>query len=443
MTGVSIVALCGIAPAQPERDSVRPGVPITVHCHFADEKFADEARRVVDLTWRIAVRHLSPPADAREQKIVVHVYRDSASYARAGLAEKTDVFRKFPGFASSETMMAHVLPGHFGSAEWSSESRNAIAHETMHLSMFAALPCSPVWHPAWLTEGMAQWAEGEVAIQGGWVESRTQDHQAGGMIMAARAQIDEGVLPTVAGMLRNDYGSLGKKDHYPSQHALFVMLMERYPEAMEQVLATARSAKSSPAFAQRLADELERAIGEQAWASIEDEFVDFIRKREVTTGLPDGVDMRSDAVGKPGEPGFIPATPGVRWLDENKKAAFTLTANVTIRDEGARQADIVFARTDNRWLRASFLPGAGVYISERQVEQGQPAGWTVLGTGPATLAFDQTHAIKLRAWRRKLKVYVDGKQVAEAKFAAPALTGRWGAGAPLGSRASWKSLRLR
>ncbi len=79
------------------------------------------------------------------------------------------------------------------------------------------------------------------------------------------------------------------------------------------------------------------------------------------------------------------------WVHPTEASQFPLTAQLTIRDEGARQADLVFERRGSRWLR----------------------------------------------------VLVAGRQVAEARFPPPDLRGRWGVGAPVGAAASWKSLRLR
>jgi len=151
-------------------------------------------------------------------------------------------------------------------------------------------------------------------------------------------------------------------------------------------------------------------------------------------------------VGEPGTDAYVPATPAVRWLGEHGGETLTVKGRLTLTGGPVPQADLVFGRRGDRWLRLTFVAGDGVHLLQRAESGGEPGPWERLAvhrTGE-DVPLGEEMAVLLKVTRSRLQVRLGGAMVInEPRPEGLGPEGRWGVGGPAQSRARWERLSVR
>lgn len=442
-----VTALATPALAQSPGRTIRRARPFILECKFKDDLYADDAVAVLRQVWKLAEQHFEPTPKMKSKKLKVFVYGDKRGYAAAAAKYRKLEFEKFQGFADGRTMTCHVLKidaPWWTRAEMDPSNRHVIAHEAAHLVVMLCCANHGMFLPKWVAEGYPMWLEGEVMREGGWTKSRVADIDESMKVVQAQKMIAEGRFPKVDDVLHNKWDKLSELDSYYPIRMLWTFLSATHPDTIRPLLADLKTTGASAALPRILENSLRFALGEKALEKIDDRLVEFVKTRKFVK-MPGVVPIPQDVVGKPGDANFKPGSPSAKWLGGTTKKSFVITAKVTIRSSGFPQADLLFGRIGDTWLRASMVPGAGAFLLARKDDDGKRGSWEVLAAGRELPALVTDKPISLRLWCRSTRVMfaVGGKTAFDHDVGGRPMQGKWGVGGPRGSIASWKSVRIR
>ena len=89
-------------------DSVATGAHFRIQAHFANDKVAQDALATAEAAWPLATALFGAVELAEGEKLVVHLYRNTADYERAEDALTHGNFKQSLTFTSHATREAHI-----------------------------------------------------------------------------------------------------------------------------------------------------------------------------------------------------------------------------------------------------------------------------------------------------------------------------------------------
>ena len=216
-----------------------------VFAHLRGENAAHDALEVAERSWgltrdlldlaRDPERSLGPPLE-------LHLYRNKEDYTRTEQRLTHGAFRDNESFSHWDSMTAHVAlappvpEGATGIPLFSSQTREAIAHESAHLAVYEALD-NYRWHPTWFAEGVAM----AVAREG--IADVEQHPRYASNLLHAKALLTSGRLPTMHALLADHTDELNSDERYALWQVLFDTLRahEGLVPRLREVIAGAGS----------------------------------------------------------------------------------------------------------------------------------------------------------------------------------------------------------
>jgi hypothetical protein len=430
--------------------TTRRGRYFILECKFVDDLFADDAMLVLDQVFALGERALKPAARlvarVRAKRLKVFIYDQRSAYEKVTIKHRQGDFAKFQGFADGPTRSCHLLKADalwWTRADMDPANRHMIAHEAMHLVVMEFAANHGMFLPMWVAEGIPIWAEGEVMIAGGWTASRLADVEEAGGLLAAQQMVQAKRFPSVEDLVDSRWETITAREAYHPIRMLWTYLAEQHPDAVGKLIEDVRATPASAAVPSILRSRLRAHLGDKVFAGLDTALPAFVAARKCDAHksvrpLPD------DTIGKPGDPGFVPGSPAIRWLGSSTRESYSLTARLTIRSTGAGQADLLFGRVGDRWLRVSMVPGAGAFLL-RRTDQGNTVGpWKVVEVNRDVPGLVADQKLLLRLWVRHTKIgfTLAGKTVLDVELGDP-LVGKWGVGGPARSEALWGDVRFR
>lgn len=414
------------------------GRPFAIRVHFQDDAIAQHAAELAAATWAFARTALRlDPTAVERAKFEVHIYRDAKAYHAAGERLRSVHHQDAPGFADFKSKTAHFLieeaidePGLPEHAE------RLLVHECMHLATYLGNPGS-AFLPEWYTEGLALWSEGEVLQRRLALPSVDDDPYEQRHNAAARQALAAGEFPSLRQVLGQDMKGMTRRQRYVVHRQLLRFLQGRGDLGAR--LWAASNVAWGPAVVERLRD-LVAAETAGGLDALDEELRAFVGERPIPAPRPPAPVPVADAQGQPGQPGFLPGSPQIRWVGNHGRRELEFAASVTLRGQ-VPQADLAFERGGERWLRVTIHGGDGIHVSERQ-----PDGtWRELGVhlAPAELVADKPIPLRVLARAGKLAVELAKKQVLSIPIPGLDLQCRWGLGGPIGSKARWSDVRAK
>lgn len=418
--------------------SIVPGRPFAIRVHFQDDAIAQHAAELAAATWgfaKIALR--LDPATVDRSKFEVHVYRDAKAYHAAGERLRSVHHRDAPGFADFKSRSAHfLLEEALDEPGLPEHAQRLLVHECMHLATYAGNPGS-AFLPEWYIEGLALWTEGEVLRQRLALAAVDDDPYEQRYNQHAQKAIAAREFPTLQQVTAQDLKGMTRHQRYVVFRQLLRFLHGRGDLAAR--LWSASNVAWGPAVVERLRD-LVAADTPGGLDALDEEFRAFVGKRSLPVPLPAVPMPVADAQGQPGQTGFLPGSPQIRWVGTHGRRELEFSASVTLRGQ-VPQADLAFERGGERWLRVTIHGGDGIHVGERQ-----PDGtWRELGAhlAPAEMVADKPISIRVLARAGKLEIELAKKRVLAIPLAGLDLQCRWGLGGPIGSKARWSDVRLK
>lgn len=424
---VTALLLSALAPAQ---DAPR------LRLHFDDPKFEKAATAVIQRIWATATDAL--PIDTEPGTI--HVYNDVVR--NQAIAEKhgQKATQSLPGFIDPKRNAAHVLfwrDGFCRDAAW------RIGTLTMQLALGNASPLDASDAPAWFEHGIAAWAEGNGVGEKGWIEARA--HVTRGLSSTSAVRSAGTRLPGLRDILMERTEALSRDEAVAAHRIAFHFLMTTHRDATCAALKVAVSLATRAEVRVAFRDGLRRHLGNEAFDSLDERF------RKHVEALPKSTDREVypalDGHGQRGDADFVPPSPAILWLDDNRRTKFVVTARPQLVQIG--QGDFVFERSKGRWIRVTILcqkDEGSVHVTERIMTDGAPTGWRVLGAtrdDVKGVRLGRSVAIEMRLVRRKLDIRVEGQHVLTVELPKGSMAGRYGVGGPFGNQVAWRRVRVR
>lgn len=445
VAALAFVAASPSAPAAPNF-LVKAGPHFRVLCHFDDDDAAAAALDTVEAVWPAASDLYGLSAAPLETPLDVHLYRDAAAYLAAEREVAGGKFDKNLAFSSYDTRSSYVAVQPDVSDETlaavgiTAQTRHLLAHEAAHLVRYTASPAFRA-HPGWFADGAATWIEDQALAARGW-SAGDEDPIASTEEIRAQRRLAGGGLPSATQILRDDTKDLEMYDRYAVRSLLFRRLITRRDaDAFRAALIGAMRIEEGPDVASRFFDAVTAPYATEGLDGLDLDFEQFVRSQKPAW------DETFRAL----------ATAGDVWTqtafaDNNAVAWRTAPVGVD-RFEIRGQAEILPGTSKSKqmnvllgrdkaggFVSVAFVAGVGVVVFRYDAKQDK---WIRLADGP-------TKAVQL--WRRvpfrvsvdgaKVKVAVDGIDVASADVSDLALSGPWGLGVQAGGAGIWHGVKV-
>jgi len=423
----------GQAPSQ----APAPCAPPKLVLHFKDPFFEARAQEAIAEVWALAGSCMDLSA-AKPGK--VHIYNDVVACQEIAQKHGQTHTQAEPGFVLADKNQGHVL---FWRCGWCRDARWRIGNITAQLALSQASPLEPDAWPTWFEGGLGTWAEGPIRSDAGWVEPRSHMSSRSHSLFHVRQM--RGRMPTIADVITESAPGFREGDVAALQRLVFAFLFERHPDATRAAFLQATAATSRTSANEAMLEGLRSGLGDASWRDLDAGLSAYLDAQPQTQDLEISPPM--DRVGQPGDAAFVPNSPAIMWLDHNRKSSFVVTAQPQLVQVG--QGDLAFERTKGRWVRVTLLaePNQGwVFVSEREMKDDRPSGWTVHARSQAdvpSIRVGGSVDLQVEVKARKLTVIVAGQVVVQHTLEGATLAGRFGVGGPFGNQVAWRGVRVR
>jgi hypothetical protein len=429
----------GAAPAVGgDAIQVRDGRRCHVECRLASGRIADAVVIQADGAWdRVlsTMRAVGEPIERSPFTVVVH--RTLEDLAKTDAAIKFGQARESTAFASISTRTAHVAmcptldDRTVLEIECPSWIRQSVEHESAHLAM-SALSRTYRWHPWWVKEGVATWAEmqHDDGVAG---DALLHDPHEATLFVRCKAAASAQGGRLVEKLLADELGDLPSFDRYAVAGAFVAFLVNRKAGIVEKLAAELRSGRArSPV---ELRERLRELVANGSVERLAREFEDYLGTLSPVWYQESGfLDTR-------GTRWFHAADPfrcGWAWNEASRDAeSYSLQGEVQFLS-GSREAGILVGRGPSSWtvvvLRASGAHAVYRFDTTRR-------DWVELEQFNAALSADSTLDFDVRANASRCRFRITGTSTQERSVFLPANCDPvWGLGVLAGSAVYWRNV---
>ncbi len=451
-TAVLVLALAALsAPARAEEEScsVR-GDHFRVVLDFDDPETAAEALRTVEALWPVARSLYDLPEDPLPEPLAVHLYRWEEGYERAEKELTGGALARNLAMAHHDTSTAHValqppvsdetlkrlgLPG---------LTRRMLLHEAAHLLRYSVSPAFRS-HPDWLADGVAMRLSHATMEAGGWSPPAEGCPYRGGQAVRLRELLDQGRLPDLGAVLRDETAGLPFYDRYAVHGRALDFLLDG-PGAEDRAFAeTLRAILRLPA-GPRYGLELHRLVAAGLEKGGGEEKLSAAFHASVRDGAPRWEEvLRSlDVSGDAWTQSAFAENNAVAWRTAPAgEKPYRVEGGIELVDRmgGPAQGNLLLGRTGTGFVSVAFTAGYGVTIL--RYDSGTDR-WTTLGReAVAAVRTGPVLPFAVRVAKDRLAVEVDGRAVLEVSAGDHPLSGPWGVGAQAAATVRWHAVTLR
>ena len=278
--GGVLVAEEGALVAQQGESRAR-GAHYEVVCHFSKPKVAQRTLAVVEATWPVAMRLYGVSLKPLREPLAVHLYRDANAYVEAEARLTGGRFRRNLAFAHFATKTAHVALQPDLSDEVldrvgpSFQTLRLLVHEAAHLARYSAIR-NYRSHPGWFADGNATWIEERVLTAMGVMSGIEEDPSFCAKISHVQKLVAKDALPSISQILHDDTEALAFFERYSVRWLFFRFLREEHEPLLRHVIVRMKRFGGGGQFAARVAAALERKIGAEALADLDQQFEQYI-----------------------------------------------------------------------------------------------------------------------------------------------------------------------
>ena len=433
------------AHGAPTGRSVAAGPHVRIVCHFDNAKLAQQALRTAQNAWASAARLFGVNDAALSKPSVIHLFRHAAEYAVVETKLASGRFRHNLAFSSRRRRAAYIALQPFCSDRTLAAvglpalTLRQIAHETAHLAFFDTRTDGRP-QPQWFTEGAATWiAEMAMAELDGAPKPESDPFAATDMHRAQNL-LNNGSLPSVGKILKDDDGPLRFYERYAVQWLFFRFLMTDARARWDR--SVAGSAWPPKGIPTAVAGRLEK------WASENPDELDPAFKRYVRRLAPQwheagrSLAVRGDAWT---QMAFADAD-AVAWVAKPAgAAAYRISGSLEFLPNRTQQMNLLLARDRRGYIVVSFLAGSGVMVRRYRAadDQCEELGEQRAVSRAKELRLAHRFTFDIAVAPRSLRVTIDNKSCLAVDPGNANVSGPWGVGVKAGSAGVWRHVQLR
>jgi len=425
---------------------VKQGPHFRVICHFDDDASAESALETVEAIWPAASQLYGLAPGPLAAPLNVHLFRRPADYLveernlAAGDFDRNLAFWSFDTHAAYVAVQPDLTEETFAALGLTAQTRHLLCHEAAHLVRDLASP-SARFHPNWLCDGAAIWIEEQATAARGWSVGDDDPYVAHDAVLAQRL-LANGRLPSAAQILKDEIKDMEMYERYAVRKLFFHRLITRKDApAFREALAKALKIEPSPEFAARFLDVVSAPYAAEGFDGLSLDFEQFVRS---LTPAWEEVHRSLSTAGDAWAQTAFADQNAIAWRTSPVGAdAYEGRGQIEILPGTgkAQQMNLLLGREkDVGFVSVAFVAGYGADVFFFDAREDK---WLRLATGP-------TRAVQL--WRRvafravvggdKLKLSVDGVDVATADLKGHAMSGAWGLGVQAGCAGLWRNVKI-
>lgn len=431
------------AGPQAREGSVKTGEHYQVRCTFDNDAIAASALEYAEAAWTEAAEIAGAPKGKLDRPMVIHLHRTIESYQKAEMELAGGQFRDNNGFtsaASKECHLAIVPPVSDEALQLTglpALTRRLIAHEAVHLVAYRTLENAND-HPAWLSEGGANWVSEQVMIRRKESPGIERHPFSSTWKSTGRKLLAEKTLPPLRSILQGDMGGLNGEQAYAVCFLLYEFLKEGKRAAfLKGAQAEARTLGVGADFPARLFSRLEKAAPAATLDAIEKEF-----QAHLQAAKPEWEEVyRSlDAAGESWTQLAFPDVNAIAWRTEPAgKPPYRLSGTLQRLPGKGSQMNILLGRNDDGFVSvAVFDGGLSLFRYHSKGDRWELLAEKVL----RDLLVERVLKFTVAVTPGRIKVGMEGVAELDQAIDGVDLSGPWGLGAQAGTAGRWRSVKL-
>jgi len=452
------------APALAQRDAgIREGDHFRIIPHLGagpaglTGELVLAALETAEATWvHAAGVYGFDPEDAVPGPLRIHLYRDRAAFDDACFRCEGRTWPNNSGLTSGNWGIALILLGRglsdaaLSAVGLTDADRELVAHEATHLLGSHMAPGYAA-HPAWLTEGVAEWVALRVARGEG--PSGTVRPTIDSRLAHLKELLSRDEFPRLWALLRDELDDLDTYRRYALYGAFVQFLLTGSDAARLERVLCSTPASAEPGEVRRL---FLSGLGEDALEELEQRFLASLQQSTPRWALGAGV-LQADGRDRWWQ--LAPEhEPAVAWrLPAVEEGDYSLTGNFSLSPGARQRLEVRLGRGlelgrlsagtrswKEHYLAVTFGPAdvrVGAYWN-----RGEPGltsrGGKELARTTVSLEPGTQHAFRIMARGGRLLVQLDGEPQLEVGLGEHSALGQWGVSAAPGSFGRWAHLRL-